>query len=111
MRHYPLLLLTGLLAWSCTPLAEEEPPGGPENLVALTELPAEYGELIAVTRIPNPRNRMEWYELWFSHPETGRITHVPVWRQTWSYAPDWITVIDRTPAASNEEASQEGGAP
>lgn len=86
-----LLLAAGILmAVSCSPIAEERP-----DLQPMLELPAEYGNLVAVTQ---HHENSEWYELWFCDQETGVVTHVPLYRTTWSYMPERVRRIARTPA-------------
>ncbi len=99
MRMWPVLLLSCgvLLLLSCSPMQESL-----EGLVAFDQVPAEYGQLISVTQ---HHSKPHWYELWFSNPETGVITYVPVYRTSWQYNPDHVKIVDRLPAASP------GGAP
>ena len=88
-----LCLCIGLLAvGSCSRLSGDERL---ENLVDLTELPAAYGHLVAITQYGNPVLRPGWYEMWFSNPESGQITLVPMWRPTRQYDPSRIFVIER----------------
>lgn len=94
MRWCYVILLGGILCCvSCSPL--EQQPQLPESLVDLQELPAEYGQLVAVVPMPNSDNNARWYELWFSDPDTGRIAFVPMYRPRWQYDPENIRVIER----------------
>ena len=79
---------------ACTSL-ERMSQANLDALVPLDQLPAEYGQLVAVTQFGDPAIRPGWYELWFSDPESGKITQVPFWRETWSYAADRIRVVER----------------
>ena len=81
-----------LMIGSCSRLPGDELP---VNLVDLTELPAAYGHLVAITQYGDPANQPGWYEMWFSNPESGQITHVPMWRPTKQYDPSKILVIER----------------
>ena len=88
-----LCLCVGLLTiGSCSRLPVDKPL---ENLVDLTELPAAYGHLVAITQFGDPALRPGWYELWFSNPESGQITLVPMWRPGRQYDPSRISVIER----------------
>ncbi len=87
-----------LLALGCSPLQEDQ-----SHLTALDELPAQYGRLVSVT--PHYAKH-EWYELWFCDDETGAVTHVPLYRPTWSYNPERVRTITRTPSPADL-----GGAP
>lgn len=85
----PFLLLGLFLVVSCQPLSE---PPNLEGLVELKEIPAEYGQLVAVTAGPLPER---WYGLWFSNAESGRVTYMSVSRDTWQYRPDSVKVLER----------------
>ena len=78
-----ILLLAGL---SCAPLKSEH-----EGLVDFTDIPAEWGQLVTVTKYDNT----DYYELWFSNSETGSITHVPLYRPTWQIKPDRVRTMPR----------------
>ena len=95
MRWSIVLLLGGLiLVTGCTPLEREDEV----DLVPLTAIPAEYGELESVTLIPEPNGPPEWYELWFYNEDTGQVTYVPVHRHRWKYAPTLVKIFERTAA-------------
>jgi hypothetical protein len=103
--HRPLALVLPLLLISgCEPLNEEPQQFEPTELgyTSLDSLPAEYGQLVAVTRAFSP----EWYELWLSEPASGRITLVPVWRPGLSYQKSFVTVIERAPADTAQVTPQ-----
>ena len=94
MRWSIVLLLGGLiLVTGCTPLERDE-----VDLVPLTAIPAEYGELESVTVIPEPNASPLWYELWFYNEDTGQVTYVPVHRRRWEYAPALVKIFERTAA-------------
>ena len=99
--HRPLALVLPLLLISgCEPLNEEPQQFEPTELgyTSLDSLPAEYGQLVAVTPHFGRSGPSDWYELWFSEPASGRITLVPVWRPGLSYLTSAVTVIERAPA-------------
>ena len=81
-----------LMIGSCSRLTGDKQP---VTLVDLTELPAAYGHLVAITHYGDPAMQPGWYEMWFSNPESGQITHVPMWRPTLQYDPSKIYVIER----------------
>jgi hypothetical protein len=91
--HYLLPLVGGLLILSCAPLQEEEMV---TDLIPFDNLPAEWGHLVAVNEYPGSEERVGWYEFWFSNPETGRVTYVPMYRPEWGYLPDKVRVIERS---------------
>ena len=97
MRWRCFGLLTGVLlilsfSGSCSSL-EEEPID--RNLVPLLDIPAEWGQLVAVTQYPQMKDGVGWYELWFSNPAAGTITHVPLFRSEWGYDPEKVRVVRR----------------
>jgi hypothetical protein len=104
MRYQPLLalVLPLLLIGGCEPLPEKEQQVQPDNLgfVPLDSLPAEYGQLVAVTPHFGRSGPSDWYELWFSEPVSGRVTLVQVWRPGMSYPASAVVVIDRAPSAA-----------
>jgi hypothetical protein len=102
MRFHRLLALVFpvLLIGGCEPLPEVAEPVEPPGLVSLDSLPAEYGELVAVTPHTSPWGPSNWYELWFSDAVSGRVTLVAVWRPGLRYAPSAVKVVERTPSAS-----------
>ena len=101
--HRPLaLILPLLLINGCEPLPEEPQQLEPAELqyTALDSLPAEYGQLVAVTPHLGSSGPSDWYELWFSEPASGKITLVPVWRPGLSYPKSGVTVIERAPSGA-----------
>ena len=105
MLRSPVLLVLGLLfvVAGCAALNEDQAP--PENLLPLSTLPAEYGELVTVLHYENDSGPLIWDELWFENEDTGLITRVAVYRPTWSYDPSRIRQIQLVPtaAAAGEE--------
>jgi hypothetical protein len=89
-----------LLINACDPLPEDQQQWEPTELgfTPLDSLPADYGQLVAVTPHFGRSGPTSWYELWFSEPASGRITLVPVWRPGLSYPKSAVTVIERAPA-------------
>ncbi len=87
MRWFmPLLMLLLVAVISCAPLVEEK-----EGLVDFTDIPADWGHLVAVTEYQDSG----YYELWFSNPETGSLTHVPLYRVTWQIKLDRVRTLPR----------------
>jgi hypothetical protein len=82
----PLLILL-LVCASCAPLDDKS-----DGLVDFTEIPAEWGHLVAVTK----HQESGYYELWFSNPETGSLTHAPLQRQTWGIKIDRVRTMPRS---------------
>jgi hypothetical protein len=97
MRTLVLLgLCVALLAiGSCSRLEDTPLRALPADMVDLNTLPAEYGELVAITHFGDPGSVPGSYELWFSNAETGRVTHVQIYSPTWQYNPAKIRVIER----------------
>jgi hypothetical protein len=81
-----LALLLLMTAVSCAPLEAEK-----EGLVDFTDIPAEWGHLVTVTKYKDS----DYYELWFSNPETGAVTHVPLYRPTWQIKLERVQTIER----------------
>ena len=82
----PLLALLLITVLSCAPLDGEK-----EGLVDFTDVPDDWGHLVAVTKYKNTG----YYELWFSNPETGSVTHVPLYRMTWQIKLDRVHPFPR----------------
>jgi hypothetical protein len=102
MRCLTGLLLVALLAVaSCSRLSGAVGRGA-ENLVPLTDVPAEYGELVSVTYAPQAGDEYGWRELWFENEATGLVTYVPVLLPDLKYDPDLVRTVVRTglPAAT-----------
>ena len=96
LQWSPLLLLgMVLLLTGCTALDEEITF---ENFVPLSELPADYGELVTVLHYQEGDLPPSWDEMWFENEETGTLVLVPVHRSTWSYDPTRVRLITRTAA-------------
>ena len=102
MRRQSSLLFALLLlpALACDPL--EEPK---EGLVPFADIPADWGQLVAVTMYKDTG----YYELWFSNPDTGSLTHVPLDRATWQVKLDRIRTIRRGEALSARLQAAGGG--
>lgn len=100
-RHHVIALALSLfLIGACQPLPrEEETPVDTAELgyLPLDSLPAEWGQLVAVTPHFNRSGPSDWYELWFSEPVSGRVTLVSVYRPNLTYALDVVRVIERVP--------------
>jgi len=96
MRWCFLLFMGGILLISACSKLEEK--GVPENLVPLTAIPAEYGELVTVTLIPENTGPPRWYEMWFENEDTGQVTYIPVYRHNWKYVPEMVRVFERSGA-------------
>jgi len=86
LRILLLLILFLLACTSCAPQYEES-----DGLVDFTDIPAEWGQLVTVTKY----KESGYYELWFSNTETGSITHVPLNRQTWKIKLEKVRTIPR----------------
>ena len=87
------VLVCALLAGfslSCEKMTSET--SGPEATVALTELPASYGNLEAVTAIPEYPG---WFQLWFED-EAGTIRIVRV-QMAQNLMHKQVKTISRTP--------------
>jgi len=96
MRWRCWLLVLGILAiQACSPLNQEKSVES-WNLTPFTAIPAEWGNLVAVHQYPGSKD-VGWYELWFSDPESGRVTYVPLYRPEWAYREDRVRIIERTP--------------
>lgn len=67
----------------------------PAELTSLDDIPAAYGELVAVTFAPQPNDAVGWRELWFQNEETGKITYVPALLPAWKYYPKMVRTFDR----------------
>ena len=95
MPRWSPLLFVGLvfLFVGCTALDDET---APENLVPLSTLPADYGELVTVLHYQVGNQTPSWDEMWFENEDTGTVTRVPVYRPTWSYDPTRVRQITRT---------------
>ena len=102
MRWWFLASIVGVLLvfTACTAI---QPDPEPEDLVPLTSLPAEYGELVTVLHYPGSDGSPLWDELWFENEETGTITRVPVFRPSWAYPPDRVRQIQRSGSMVSEE--------
>ena len=81
-----LLALLLLATLSCAPLRDEK-----DGLVDFTDVPADWGHLVAVTKYKDSG----YYELWFSNPETGSLTHVPLYRPTWQIKLERVQTFPR----------------
>ncbi|MBU0740849.1 hypothetical protein KKA85_04235 [bacterium] len=96
----PLLALLVVTALSCAPLE-----GDKAGLVDFTDVPADWGHLVAVTEY----KETGYYELWFSNPETGSMTHVPLYRTTWQIKLDRVRTFPRGEAMSALTSDVGGG--
>ncbi len=95
-RWSPLLFLGSvLLLAGCTALDQVTVP---ENLIPLSELPANYGELVTVLHSPGDKRAAQWDELWFENKDSGTLTRVYLFRPTWSWDPSFVKQITRTGA-------------
>ena len=93
LRWSPLIFLGSvLLLAGCTALDEVEVP---EDLVPLSELPADYGELVTVVHTQGSGQTSRWDELWFENEDTGTLTRVFLYRPTWSWDPSYTRHITR----------------
>ena len=90
-RFLPLLALLLFPVLSCSPLADDK-----DGLADFTEIPEDWGQLVAVTKYEDTG----YYELWFSNPDTGTLTHVPLYRATWQIKPDRVRTLPRGAAMS-----------
>ena len=97
-RSLPLILGLLLVLGACSSLETEDSP--PQNLIPLSSLPAEYGELVTVLHYDAGSGPLVWDELWFENEDTGVVTRVPVYRPTWSYDPARVRRIERAPAGA-----------
>ena len=107
--HSPLFLVLPLLLINgCEPLQQEPQQLEPTELgyTPLDSLPADYGQLVAVTPHFGRSGPSDWYELWFSEPASGRITLVQVWRPGLSYLKSAVIVIERAPVDTAPVAPQ-----
>ena len=84
-----------LLLAGCTTLDENAEP---ENLIPLSALPADYGELVTVLHSPGDKKAPPWDEMWFENEDTGTLTRVFLHRPTWSYDPNYVQQIKRAGA-------------
>ena len=110
MRLYYLLVLVPLL-WigACQPLEEaEEASAVAAGLIPLDSIPAEWGQLVAVIPRVGPQVPLPWHELWFSEPDSGRITLVPVYRPDLTYRPASVYVVERVPAEAETVTPESG---
>ncbi len=92
LRILLLLILVLLACTSCTPQYEES-----DGLVDFTDIPAEWGQLVSVTKYKDSR----YYELWFSNAETGSITHVPLARDSWKIKLEKVRTVPRSEATTD----------
>jgi hypothetical protein len=107
VRQYFLLAVLGIgigLMAGCSRI-DKEP--SLEGMVPFDNLPAEYGTLVAITPYSGWERETTWYEFWFSDPVSGKITHVPMHRRSWSYRPEMVRTIERLPAGL--PISRQGG--
>lgn len=95
----PLLTLLLMATVSCSPLADEK-----DGLVDLTDIPAAWGHLVSI----NAYKDTGYYEMWFSNPETGSMTHVPLYRPTWQIKLERVQTFERGEVLSSR-LSELGG--
>ncbi len=85
-RLLPLLALLLLANVSCSPLADQK-----DGLVDFTDIPAEWGHLVYINKYKDTG----YYEMWFSNPEAGSLTHVPLYRPTWQIKLERVQTFER----------------
>jgi len=106
MRYFGATILVGVLligfGVSCEKIATE-PQVNTEIAAPLTDIPAEYGELEAVTTMPEYPG---WFQLWFED-EAGTIRIVRI-QMAQNLIHRQIKVIPRSGAVQEEVIQDEG---
>ena len=98
MRRFVLFLMLLMVVMcsmvACTRQQEQVDPMT-DKMVNLEDIPASYGELVAVTFAPQNNKDTRWREMWFENEETGTITYVPVRLPGWMFNPELVKTIKR----------------